>query len=85
MTEIAIYQTPSGEVEVRLEPETVWLRMEQMAELFGRDRTVVGRHVRNVFADEKLHVRAMCKICTLEAGGGSGLLVDDCVQCCDGV
>ncbi len=54
MTEIAIYQTPAGEVEVRLDRETVWLRLEQMAELFGRDRTVVGRHVRNVFADEEL-------------------------------
>ena len=42
MTEIAIYQTPSAEVGVRLDQETVWLRMEQMAELFGRDRTVVG-------------------------------------------
>ena len=54
MTEIAIYQTPAGEVEVRLDRETVWLRLEQMAELFGRDRTVVGRHVRNVFADGEL-------------------------------
>jgi hypothetical protein len=54
VTEIAIYQTPAGEVEVRLDRETVWLRLEQMAELFGRDRTVVGRHVRNVFADGEL-------------------------------
>ncbi|MNG12819.1 hypothetical protein D3C84_964540 [compost metagenome] len=29
----------------------VWLRQEQMAELFGRQRTVIGRHIRNVFAD----------------------------------
>ncbi len=54
VSEIAIYQTPSGEVEVRLDRETVWLRLEQMAELFGRDRTVVGRHVRNVFADAEI-------------------------------
>ena len=47
MSEIAIYQAPSGEVEVRLGKETVRLRLEQMAELFGRDRTVVGRHVRS--------------------------------------
>lgn len=54
LTEIAIDQTPSGEVEVRLDRETVWLRLDQMSELFGRDRTVVGRHVRNVFAKQEL-------------------------------
>lgn len=38
-----------------------------MTELFGRDRTAVGRHVRNVFADGELERIAMCKICTLPA------------------
>ena len=54
LTEIAIDHPPSGEVEVRLDRETVWLRLDQMSELFGRDRTVVGRHVRNVFAKQEL-------------------------------
>lgn len=54
MSDIAIYTAPSGAVEVRLEKDSVWLRQEQMAELFGRDRTVIGRHVRNVFADGEL-------------------------------
>ncbi|TJY59428.1 hypothetical protein E4T66_13640 [Sinimarinibacterium sp. CAU 1509] len=54
MRDIAIYTAPSGAVEVRLEKDTVWLRQEQMAELFGRDRTVIGRHIRNAFADGEL-------------------------------
>lgn len=54
MTDIAIYTAPSGAVEVRLENDTVWLRQEQMADLFGRDRTVIGRHIRNVFSEGEL-------------------------------
>ncbi|HCH7474706.1 TPA: virulence RhuM family protein [Pseudomonas aeruginosa] len=52
--EIAIYQAESQLVEVRLQGETAWLRQDQMAELFGRDRTVIGRHIRNVFAEGEL-------------------------------
>lgn len=54
MSDIAIYTAPSGTVEVRLEKDTVWLRQEQLADLFGRDRTVIGRHIRNVFTDGEL-------------------------------
>jgi prophage maintenance system killer protein len=51
---IAIYQAENQSVEVHLQGETVWLRQEQMAELFGRDRTVISRHIRNVFAEGEL-------------------------------
>lgn len=54
MNDIAIYTAPSGAVEVRLGKDSVWLRQEQMAELFGRDRTVIGRHIRNVFGEGEL-------------------------------
>lgn len=54
MSEIVIYTAGSGAVEVRVAGENVWLRQEQMAALFGRDRTVIGRHVRNVFAEGEL-------------------------------
>lgn len=53
-SEIVIYQGESQQVEVRLEGQTVWLNQDQMAELFGRDRTVIGRHIRSVFADCEL-------------------------------
>ena len=54
--EVVVYQAPDGEVrvDVRLERETVWLTQAQMVELFGRDQSVISRHVRNVFADAEL-------------------------------
>lgn len=54
MNEISIYQTESGTVEVRLEKDTVWLRQEQMSQLFGRERSVITKHLRNVFAEGEL-------------------------------
>ncbi len=54
MADITIYQAENGTVEVRLEQDTVWLRQEQMSELFGRERSVITKHLRNVFADGEL-------------------------------
>lgn len=54
MTEISIYETNSGSIEVRLERETVWLSQEQMRQLFGQERSVITKHVRNVFAEGEL-------------------------------
>jgi hypothetical protein len=54
MSEISIYETSSGSIEVRLERETVWLSQEQMGQLFGRERSVITKHVRNVFAEGEL-------------------------------
>ena len=43
---ILLYQTPDGEsrIEVRLEGETIWLNLEQMAELFQRNKSTISRH-----------------------------------------
>ena len=54
MADITIYQAENGTVEVRLEQDTVWLRQEQMSELFGRERSVITKHLRNVFAEGEL-------------------------------
>ena len=53
--EIILYQ-PDNEVrlEVRLGDETVWLSIEEMSQLFGRDISVVGKHIRNVFKEGEL-------------------------------
>jgi hypothetical protein len=53
-SEIAIYESANGQIAVAVEHDSVWLRQEQLAELFGRDRTVIGRHIRNVFAEGEL-------------------------------
>lgn len=54
--EVVVYEAPDGEVrvDVRLERETVWLSLTQMAELFGRDKSVISRHLGNVFRSEEL-------------------------------
>ena len=62
---IILYQTLDGtaSLEVRLDQETVWLTQKQMAELFQRERSVITKHLRNVFAegelDEKSNVQNM--------------------------
>ena len=54
--EVLVYQAPDGQVqvEVRLDRATVWLTQQQMAELFGRERSVVTKHIRNIFKDREL-------------------------------
>lgn len=54
--QIIIYQTPDGNttLDVKLENDTVWLDQYQMAELFGRDRTVITRHINNIFKESEL-------------------------------
>ena len=53
---IVLYTTDDGNtrLEVKLEKDTVWLTQSQMAELFGRDRTVITRHIRNIFREGEL-------------------------------
>ena len=53
---IVLFQAADGKVtlDVRLEEDAVWLSQAQMAELFGRERSVITRHVRNVFRKEEL-------------------------------
>ena len=59
---IIIYQTEDGQtqIDVRLENETVWLTQAQMVELFDKDRTVIGRHIRNIYKEEELEQDITC-------------------------
>ncbi len=54
--EIVIYQTEDGitKLSVSLQDETVWLSLDQMAELFQRDKSTISRHVKNVFEEGEL-------------------------------
>lgn len=51
-----IYTTEDGltKIETTFDGDTVWLSIDQMAELFQRDRRVIGKHVRNVFKEGEL-------------------------------
>ena len=54
--EIVLYQSPDGKaaLDVRLEGETLWLNLNQMAGLFERDKSVISRHLGNVFKTGEL-------------------------------
>lgn len=55
-SELLIYESKEGNIklDVNLENETVWLSLEQMTRLFGRDKSVISRHIKNIFAEEEL-------------------------------
>ncbi len=53
--EIVLYPTDNDiHLEVRLDKETVWLTQQQMSELFQKDRTVITRHISNIFKEGEL-------------------------------
>ena len=75
--EIILYQ-PDSEVrlEVRLENETVWLSIEEMSQLFGRDISVIGKHIRNVFKEGELLKEAVWAKFAYTASDGKTYQVD---------
>ena len=71
--ELLFYQTEDGRtrLEVRLQQETVWLSLNQMAELFQRDKSVISRHINNVFDEGELRREAtVAKSATVQTEGG---------------
>lgn len=60
--QIEIYSSQDGSIQlnVKLENETVWLTQSQMAELFGRDRTVITRHINNCYKEGELDKNITC-------------------------
>ena len=59
---IVIYRTADGQttVDVRMDGDTVWLSQAQMAELFQKDRTVIGRHINNIYKEHELDRETTC-------------------------
>ena len=76
--EVVLYEAPDGEVQldVRLERETVWLTQAQMAELFGRERSVITKHIRSVFRDGELDAKSVCANFARTAEDGKTYQVD---------
>jgi len=70
--EIILYRDPDGRASltVRLEKETIWLDAHQMGMLFDRDRSVILRHIRNIYSSRELAPEATCaKIAQVAADG----------------
>jgi prophage maintenance system killer protein/prophage antirepressor-like protein len=55
---IEIYDNGSVELEIQFDGETIWLRQNEIAELFGKDRTVVTRHINNVLKDDEVEQKS---------------------------
>ena len=76
---IVVYEGAEGDVrvEVRLERDTVWLTLGQMADLFGRDKSVIQRHLANVFRSGELERAAtVAKNATVQMEGGRDVVRD---------
>lgn len=71
--DLVVFEAKDGTIrlDVRLEAESVWLSQQQMAELFGRERSVVTKHIRNAFAEGELDPAATCaKFAQVRLEGG---------------
>ena len=74
MNEVVIYQNAENQtqVEVRFEGETFWLSLNQIAELFERDKSVISRHLKNIFENEELdRISVVAKNATTATDGKS--------------
>ena len=59
--QIIVYKSPDGsELPVKTDGETVWLTQRQMCQLFGRDRTVITKHINNIFKEGELVREVVC-------------------------
>ena len=77
-SEIIIYQTEDGntKIETKFENDTVWLSIDQMAELFQRDRSVIGKHIRNIFNEGELDKNSVWAKFAYTAADGKTYQVD---------
>jgi prophage maintenance system killer protein len=72
ITEIIIYQSKTGKIEFKgdFEKDTVWGSLNQIADLFGRDKSVISRHIKNIFKTEELSRNSVvAKIATTASDG----------------
>ena len=78
MAEILLYKTPNQDIklEVLIEGETLWLNQKQLCELFGRDKSVISRHIKNIFNENELEADAVVAKNATTATDGKNYIVD---------
>ncbi len=67
--EIILFENQGVKLEVNLKDETVWLNLEQMAELFKRDKSVISRHIKNALQEELKNEEVIAKFATTTKHG----------------
>ena len=76
--EFILYQSEDGrtKLEVRVQNETVWLSLNQLADLFQRDKSVISRHIKNIFEEGELRPGAtVAKSATVQTEGATPLRI----------
>ncbi len=60
--EVLLYTTPNGKVkvEIYLQNETIWLTQQKIADLFGVERSVITKHLKNIFDTRELDLNSVC-------------------------
>jgi len=79
MTEILLYKTENQDVklEVLIENETIWLNQKQLCELFGRDKSVISRHIKNIYNENELdELSTVAKNATVQKEGAREVVRD---------
>ena len=77
--QIVLFQTEDGQtkLEVQLQDETVWLTIDQMAELFQRNRSTISRHIKRIYDDGELSKETTCAKFACVVNRGIRGMVDD--------
>ena len=76
-SEIKIYKTNEGKtsIEVKLEKDTVWLNLNQISELFERNKSVISRHIKNIFKEGELErASTVAKYATVQKEGNRKII-----------
>ena len=66
--EVIIFENQNVKLEVNMKDETVWLSLDQMAELFDRDKSVISRHIKNAMKEE-VDNSTVAKFATVQTEG----------------
>jgi len=76
LNEIVVYQSDEiVNLEVRVENESVWLTLNQIATLFDRDKSVISRHINNIFKEKELsRISTVAKIATVQMENGRSIV-----------
>ncbi len=76
--EVVLYEAPDGQIrlDVRLEQDSVWLSLDQMTHLFRRDKSVISRHLRNIFVSKELERKSVVAKNATTAADGKTYQVD---------
>ena len=74
--EIILFENQGVKLEVNLKDETVWLSLEQMTQLFARDKSVISRHIKNIFEEKELERNSVVANFATTANDGKTYQVD---------